>query len=139
MAKWTADDVYISVNGQDISDHVASVDVKESYAAKDSTGMGANATSNVLNKAKTCTIDVEFINNYGATATYATLKNLVGSNTAFTVIARPTSGTASSTNPQATMMSLLPEWDPISGAYGDLGKTAVQFISGNSTGITWTP
>lgn len=140
MPKFTGDDVFVSVNGVTISDHVDSVDVKETYGSKDVTGMGASATQNVLNKAKTCTIAVDFINDYAASQVYATLKGLVGSNTAFSVIVRPTSATVSATNPQATMMALLPEWDPINvGAVGDVGKLPANFINGDSTGIVWTP
>lgn len=140
MAKFTGDDVYVSVNGQVISDHVESVDIKETYGSKDVTGMGASANQMVLNKAKNCQIDIGFINNYAATATYATLKAIVGVNTPFTVIVRPTSSSASATNPQATMMALLPEWDPINvGAVGDVGKLTASFINGDSTGIVWTP
>ena len=139
MAKYTADDVYISVNGTVISDHVDSITIKETYGSKDVTGMGAAAHQNVLNKAKTCTIDVELIDDFAASQVYATLKGLVGSSTAFTVIVKPTSATVSATNPQATMLALLPEWNPIDAKYEDVGKTNVQFINGDSTGIVWTP
>lgn len=139
MAKWTADDVYITVNGTDLSDHVDSVDVSEEYALKEAPGMGANAIQKIVSRAKMSSITVEFINDYAASKVWATLKPLVGSNTAFTVIARPTSGTASATNPQATFMAVLPKWSPIAGQYGEIGKTPVTFECGDSTGIVWTP
>jgi hypothetical protein len=141
MAKYTGDDVYVSVAGVVISDHVDSVDIKETYGSKDVTGMGASATQNVLNKAKTCTIDIGFISDYAASQVFATLKTIVGSNTGCTVIVKPTSATVSATNPQATMaVALLPEWDPINvQSVGDVGKCPAHFINGDSTGIVWTP
>lgn len=139
MAKWIADDVYISVNGTPLSDHIDAVDVSEEYPVIDVTCMGATAMQKVLGKAKNCTITCEFINDFAASQVFATLKGLAGSNTAFTVIARPTSATASSTNPQATMMSLLPKWNPFGGQYGQPGKTSITFESGDQSGIVWSP
>jgi hypothetical protein len=140
MPKFTGDDVYVNVAGVNISQWVDSVDVKEVYASKDVTGMGATGTQNTLNKAKTCTVDVGFINDYAAAAVFQTLRPIVGNNTASTVIIRPTSATASSANPQATMMGLVAEWDPINvQSVGDVGKCPVQFINGDSVGIVWTP
>ena len=111
MPKYTGDDVYVSVNGVVLSDHVDSADVKDAFEAKNVTGMGANAQQNVLVKAKTSTIDIDFIMDYGASLVDQTLRPLVGSNSPFTVIVRPTSATASTTNPQWTLMALLPD-DP---------------------------
>lgn len=139
MAKWTADDVVLTVNGVDLSDHVDSVDVSEEYQVKTATGMGATSIQKILSKAKESTITVEFINDYAANKVFATLKALVGSNTAFTVTAKPTSATVSATNPLATMMSVLPKWSGISGQYGEIGKTPVTFECGDQTGIVWTP
>ena len=51
MAKWTADDVYITVNGVNLSDHVDSVDVSEEYTVKEATGMGATSIQKILSKA----------------------------------------------------------------------------------------
>ena len=140
MPKYTGDDVYVSVNGVVLSDHVDSADVKDAFEAKNVTGMGANAQQNVLVKAKTSTIDIDFIMDYGASLVDQTLRPLVGSNSPFTVIVRPTSATASTTNPQWTLMALLPEWDYLNvGSVGDVGKSKAAFICGDSTGIVKTP
>jgi hypothetical protein len=140
MPKYTGDDVFVSVNGVVLSDHVDNVDVKDTFEAKDVTGMGASAKQKVLVKAKESQIDVEFIMDYGNALVDQTLRPLVGSNTAFSVVIRPTSATASSTNPQFALNALLPEWDYINvGAVGDVGKAKASFVCGDSTGIVKTP
>jgi hypothetical protein len=139
MARWTADDVYVSLAGTDVSALIDSVEVSEEYGVKAVPGMGATAVQKILNKAKECTISLEFLDDFAASQTWATLKTKIGSNTAFTAIVRPTSATASATNPQATMMALLPKWNPIAGAYGDVGKTSITLENGDTTGIVWTP
>jgi hypothetical protein len=140
MPKFTGDDVYVSVNGVVLSDHVDSVDVKDTFEQKDVTGMGASAKQKVLVKAKESAIDIDFIMDYANASVDQTLRPLAGSNTPFTVIVRPTSATASTTNPQFTLMALLPEWDYVNvGGVGDVGKAKAGFVCGDSTGIVKTP
>lgn len=140
MTKYTGDDVFVSINGVVLSDHVDSADVKDAFEQKDVTGMGASAKQNVLVKAKTSTIDIDFIMDYANALVDQTLRPLVGSNSPFSVVVRPTSATASSTNPQFQLMALLPTWDYLNvGSVGDVGKSKATFVCGDSTGITKTP
>lgn len=139
MARWTADDVYVTINGTNISALVDVVDVSEEYGVKPVPGMGAAAIQKVMNKAKECLITLELVDDFAANQTYATLKNVVGNQTACTIVVKPTSATVSATNPSATMVALAPKWNPISGNYGDVGKTNVPFECADTTGIVWAP
>lgn len=136
MTKFVTDDIYVNVNGVNISSHVDTVDVKESHAQVNVTGMGASAEQMLLKKAKTDTIDMDCFQEYGA-ALNDVLEPLRGSNTPFSVIVRATSNTAiSSTNPQYTGMMLLPEYEPIvATGVGAAGKVKVSFVNGDSIGI----
>ena len=141
MTKFISDDVFVQVNGVDLSDHADNVDTgDDDYPAIDVTGMGASARVNVLAKAKTSTITVEFFQDWAAAKVNATLAPLHGSNSPFTVIVRPTSATASSTNPQATLVALLPKYKRINaGGVGQASKVSVEFVCGDTNGIVWTP
>jgi len=71
----------------------------------------------------------EFMQNYGASETYATLKDLVG--TAITIVVNPTSAADSATNPGFTLTgTYLESIDVIAANIGELGMVTVQTQGG---------
>lgn len=135
MPKFVGDDISVTIDGVDLSDHVKTVDVKDAFPVVNVTGMGADAQENVLGKAKTSTIDVEFIQDYASAKVAPTLEPLVGSNTPFTVVVIPVaSQSVSATNQKYSMVALLPEWDYVQDGSPAMPKAG--FVCGDSTGIT---
>lgn len=138
MTKFIGDDVTVTVDGVDLTDHVKSVDVKDAFPQVNLTGMGSSAQEMALAKAKTSTIDVEFFQDYAASKVAVTLEPLVGSNTPFTVTVVPNGAASVSANNQKySMVSLLPEWDYVqAGGVGEASIPKASFICGDSTGIS---
>ena len=75
---------------------------------------------------------------YAASATYATLKDLVGTTT--TVIVKPTNAADSATNPGFTLTGcLLPELPVVNASLGELGTFDVVFVGGVYSTDTTNP
>lgn len=136
MPKFVGDDISVVINGVDLSTHVKSADVKEKHGVVEVTGMGASGDENILTKKKISTVDIEFWQSYDASSVNATLRPLVGSNTAFTVVVKPTSASVSATNPSYTGVMKLPEWDAIVvGGVGEASVPKASFVNGDTVGI----
>jgi len=71
----------------------------------------------------------EFMQNYGASETYATLKDLVG--TSITIVVNPTAAADSATNPGFTLTgTYLESIDVIAANIGELGMVTVSTQGG---------
>lgn len=117
MAKLVLTDAFISVDGNDISDHCSSVTINYSSELQDDTAFGDGTRSRVGGLFD-WSMDLEIQNDYASSQVDSILFPLVG--TTFTVIARPTSSSVSATNPNYTGTGILENYQPIQGAVGDL-------------------
>lgn len=130
MAKFVLTDAFVSIGGNDLSDHVSSVTINYSADLQDDTTMGQ--TSHVrLGGLKDWSIDVEFHQDFAASNLDSILFPLVGTSTA--CIVRPVKGTVVGTgNPNFTGNAILGDYKPLGGSVGDLAKTNIT-LSGNGT------
>ncbi len=130
MAKFVLTDAYVSINGNDLSDHVSQVTINYSADMQDDTTMGQ--TSHVrLGGLKDWSVDVEFHQDFAAAALDSILFPLVGVN--FPVVIRPVKGTAVGTsNPNYSGTAILESYKPLGGSVGDLAKTNIT-VPGSGT------
>lgn len=125
-------DADLTVNAQDLSDYVRSITINFGAAIQDATAMqGAGVAADEQFTAKRAglkdwSIDVEFNQDYAASAVDATLFDLVGADP-FEVIAHATDAVVGATNPYFTGDCVLESYQPIAGAVGDLATTTVTF------------
>src|SRR6266508_1821969 len=89
---------YVSVNGVDLSDHVRGIHIEDSRAPVDVTAMGAGYIAETKGLG-TAAITIDFLQDYSAAKTHATLQPLVGSTTPVVVEVRAVNGARSATNP----------------------------------------
>lgn len=115
----------VSVNGTDLSTWVRSV--KISYAAEtpDTTAMGSS-TKTRLPGLKDWSMDIEFNQDWAASAVDVTLFSLVGAN-AFTIYVAPVNATITSTNPKYTGSALLSDYPAIGNKVGDVATVTAKF------------
>lgn len=135
MAKFILKDASLTVNNVDLSDHVSEVTVTSSFDKVDVTAMGATNKEYLLGLGD-ATIEVTFLQDFASSKVDQTLSALAGSNTTFTVVVKPTSGSVTSTNPSFTMTAVLPDYVPIAGKVGDASTMKVTFQNAGTTGIT---
>jgi len=122
MAEFLQNDVQVTINSVDLTDHVASVTWTETASELETTAMGdSNVTR--IGGLKDGSFSVEFHQDFAASSVYATLYPLLGTTT--TVELTPVSGSLSDSNPNHSAAALVTELPVIDGAVSDLATISV--------------
>ena len=128
MAKFVLTNPVITVAGVDLSDHIASVTLTQSFAEVATTAFGQTAVTRVAGLGDH-SISLDFHEDFAASEVYATISPLIGATS--TVSVKPVSGTTTTTNPLFTATVLITEWPLLNGAVGDLATASVTWpVSG---------
>jgi hypothetical protein len=117
VAKLVTNNYTITVNGTDFSDHLAACEFSISVDEQETTAFGSGYRSRI-GSLKDASVTLSWHQDFGAASVDATLYPLLGSYA--TVVAKPTSGTVTATNPSYTGVFLVSQYTPISGSVGDL-------------------
>jgi len=134
MAKFVLTNPLIEVGGVDLSDHVASVTVTESYAEVATTAFGDTAVTRIAGLGDH-SVSLDFHEDFAATEVHATIAPLIGGTA--TVGVKPVNEATSTTNPNFSMTVLVTEWPLLNGAVGDLASASVTWpVSGAITTAT---
>jgi hypothetical protein len=119
MAVFNQNDVQVTVNSVDLTDHVTSVTFTRSL---DTTAMGdSNITR--IGGLQDGSVSIEFLQDFAASEVYATIDTLLGTTT--TVEVTPTSGALSAENPKKSVSCLVTEVPFIDGGVADLATISV--------------
>ena len=116
MANMVLRDAYVSLNSVNLSSLVRQVTLSYSAELQDDTAMGDTARSRI-GGLKDWSLQIEFFQDYGTSLVDQTLFSLVGST--FAVEVRPTSSSASATNPKFTGTGILESYQPVGGTVGE--------------------
>ena len=134
MAKFVLVSPVITVGGVNLSDHIASVTLTESYAEVATTAFGDTAVTRIAGLGDH-SISLDFHEDFAATEVHATIAPLVGATS--TVSVKPVNSTTTATNPLFSATVLVTEWPLLNGAVGDLATASVTWpISGAITTST---
>jgi hypothetical protein len=118
----------VTINAVDMSDQCTSAVFTRMIESLESTAFGQTNRSYV-GGLENSTLTVTMYNSFSASETYATLKNLVG--TQVTVKVKPTSAATSATNPESTLTAAYMESLPIvNGQLGALDTIDITFTGG---------
>jgi hypothetical protein len=130
MARIVLTDAKITIGGVILSDYITSVSLSTSEDVVDTSAFGGGGARTRISGLADNSVTFEFNQDFAAAAVEATIYPLVGTLT--TVVVSPTStspGTAA--NPSYTFSALVAEWQPLSGAVGELATVSVTWpISG---------
>jgi len=126
MAIQTLTNAFISIDGNDISDHCRSVTLTYESELPDNTVFG-DTTRSAIGGLKNWSLSVEAFNDYASSQLDSILFPLVG--TTFTVIVRKDAGSQSATNPSFTGTGILQGYNPVNGAVGDIAGTPITINS----------
>lgn len=127
MAKHVFYNGSITVNSVDLSDHVKSVTISYGARMEDDANMGDDTEINLAG-IKTCSVSIEFSQDYAASEVDATLFPLVGA-ASFPLLFRVDSAATSATNPEFQLTAVLSSYPPMGGAWGDYHKATADFAS----------
>lgn len=119
----------ITINGVVLSDKANSVELNYEVDSVEVTTFG-NVGHQFTGGLQNVTCAIEFLQDFDATETEATLYPLVGTTTTVTV--RPSSAATSATNPLYTLSNtFLASHQPVAAAVGELAMTSVTFTGGS--------
>lgn len=131
-------DAFISIDGQDLSDHCKSVSLPMSAAMLDASCMG-DLTKVNLSGLKEWNMTVELVQDYAAGSVDETLWNVLDAGEPVNLIVRPKSDARGAGNPEFTMSGSLQTYNPASGAHGALLLCSAVFQCSGSIGRSVTP
>lgn len=116
-------DVFLSIGGVDLSDHVDQVTLNYSADILDKTAFGTAGTRQRVGGLKDWSISFQIQSDEAASSVSQTLFPLVGATTA--VIMRPKKATAvGATNPNYQGNAVLENFNPLDGGIGELARSS---------------
>ena len=127
--------VGVKINSVDLSDHITSVTLTQSFDELEVTALGDSAHK-MVKGLESSTLTLNFLNDFAAASVQATLQAAYG--TTVTAVLLPVKGTAvSATNPLYTVSILVNNLTPLNGAVGDISNSSQSFTC-NSTVVQTT-
>jgi hypothetical protein len=132
MARIVLTDAKITINSVNLSDHIASVTLNTSNDVVETTGFSSTAARTRVAGLQDNSVTLEFHQDFATSNVEQTIYPLIGTNT--TIVVSPTSSGVGATNPTYTFSATVSEWQPLSGAVGELATASVTWpISGAIT------
>ena len=139
MSRLVLTNAYVLFAGNDISQYVTQISLSTSYDVIDTTGLGAIGAARTRQAGLADNLlSIEFNQDYADNA----LEELINGTSlatstvgvAVAVEIRPVNAAVSASNPKFTFNALIAEWQPLSGAVGELVSASASWpISGPIT------
>jgi hypothetical protein len=133
MARIVLTDASVVINGVNLSEFITSISLSTSEDVVETTGMGSAGARTRVSGLADNSVTIEFNQDFAASAPEVTI-NAVGSSlvgTVTTCVVKPTSAAVGVTNPSYTFSAVVSEWQPLSGAVGELATISTTWpISG---------
>ena len=126
MAKFVSNDYKITINGTDFSQSIAQVNLEISSDDVETTAFGGTFRTRI-GGLKDGTLQLDFMQDFGAGSVDAVLFPLIQNNSLATVVLTPTSGTVSATNPSYSALCLVNQYTPFASSVGDLATLSVSW------------
>jgi len=134
MARIVLTNASVTFASTDVSSYVSSVTLSSSLDVVDTTSFGNTARTRVAGLADN-QVTVEFFQDFGSGLLESIVYPTIGTSAAMVI--KPVAGTTTATNPSYSFNALVSEWQPLSGAVGELSTASVTWpISGAITKAT---
>ena len=133
MAKFILQDVTVSVNGTDLSDHAFTIDLPQSRDQVDVSGFNSTGAKSFLPGSTEETVTIGFRQDFAASKVHAVCEPLYRNSSTFALIIKPTSASVSSTNPAFSGTAAMFEYNGLSGNLGEASDIQVVFKSADNT------
>lgn len=133
MAKFILQDVTISINGTDLSDHGFSMDTAQARDQIDVSGFNSLGAKSFLPGSTEETVTIGFRQDFASSKVHQTLSALYAASSTFPLIIKPTSASVSATNPAFSGTAAMFEYNGLSGNLGDASDISAVFKSADNT------
>ena len=135
MARIVLTDAKVTINSVNLSDHIASVTLSTSNDVVETTGFSSTAARTRVAGLADNQVTVEFFQDFGSGLLESIVYPTIGTSAAMVI--KPVAGSTTATNPSYSFNALVSEWQPLSGAVGELATASVTWpISGAITKAT---
>ena len=136
MAIFLSNDVQVTLNAVDLTDHVTSATINRVFDELEVTAMGD--TSHVFVKGlEASTITLDFLNDTATSNVLQTLQAAWGTTQALTL--KQTSDAVAATNPEYQTTVLVNNTTDINGAVGDISTQSITFTCNSVIVVDTTP
>jgi hypothetical protein len=133
MAALVLTNASVVINGINLSEFITSIAISTSEDVVDTTGMGSAGARTRVSGLADNSVTIEFNQDFAAGGPEVSI-NAVGSSlvgTVTTIVVKPTSAAVGATNPSYSFSAVVSEWQPLSGAVGELSSISTTWpISG---------
>lgn len=133
MAALVLTNASVVINGINLSEFITSIAISTSEDVVDTTGMGSAGARTRVSGLADNSVTIEFNQDFAAGGPEVSI-NAVGSSlvgTVTTIVVKPTSAAVGVTNPSYSFSAVVSEWQPLSGAVGELSSISTTWpISG---------
>jgi hypothetical protein len=138
VAKFAATDVYVLVNGANISDWCFAVDAPDAKEQIDVSGFNPTGSKEFVPGTRTQSIVLSIEQDFSnATAIHGLLNPLYVNTTVFAVELRPTSGARSSTNPWYGGSAQLYEYDGLNAQLNSRAEITATILPASNAVWAW--
>jgi hypothetical protein len=134
MARIVLTNASVVFASADLSSYVSSITLSTSLDVVDTTSFGNSARTRVAGLADN-QVTIEFFQDFASGLLESIIYPTIGTSAAMVI--KPVAGTTTTSNPQFAFNVLVSEWQPLSGAVGELATASVTWpISGAITKTT---
>lgn len=134
MARIVLTNASVTFASTDVSSYVSSVTLSSSLDVVDTTSFGNTSRTRVAGLADN-QVTIEFFQDFGSGLLESIVYPTIGTSAAMVI--KPVAGSTTATNPSYSFNALVSEWQPLSGAVGELATASVTWpISGAITKAT---
>lgn len=118
--------ILVSYGGTDLTNHVKSVTINQTFDTVETTAMNASNKSYAVGL-QDASVDIEFYQDYAASSVDQTLSPLLGVSAGATLIIQTSGSTVNTTNPRYMGLMALYSYTPLDSSVGDASMTKVTF------------
>lgn len=138
MARFANTDIYVEVDGHDLSSWAFSVDTPSERERLDASGFNSTGAKTFLAGAKEDSVTVQFRQDFASGGPHDVLSDIYQNQSTVTLEIRPTSGAVSSTNPALQGNVQLLSYNGLSGDLNSVSEFSVTFTPADASGIVWS-
>lgn len=137
MAKFLNTDIYVEINGVDLSDHSFGVTAGQAREQIDVSGFNSTGAKEFLAGSREDTATISFLQDFASAKVHQTLSPLFQNSTTFGFSVRPTSAAVSATNPRFWGTASLYTYTGLDGQINNRSEMTAELKAATVTGFVW--
>lgn len=138
MAKFLLTDVYIEVDGHNLSNYGFNIDTPSEKDEVDVSGFNPSNSKESLVGQRADRIVAQFTQDFATGGPHDILWSIYQNDTTVGIVIRPDSDAISATNPELSGNVKLRTYNGLSGALNARAEVTAEFLPADSAGLVWT-